>query len=284
MKSLRLRRVVAALSVSAVAGFGLVACGSDDSGNDNDSSESGDADADADADADGDAGSAPFDVAEGEGINPSEFADFYAEAATIEESAAVEMVTTAAGQTITYTGVTTFDPDDIRASYSGDQGEMIIVDNVLYTQLDPSSDQFVSIELDDPSNPFGQAFSASSRPEKAAQALGNSAQSVTYTGVTEVNGADAYTYDVVVETAAFYQALGLTDFADLVDQGYVPTELEQTVSFDEEGRVVRTEQFVEGTDQTPESSTEITYTEFGVEVDVEAPADSIPLTEALSAA
>lgn len=280
MTPLKIRRVLAAVATSALVGAGLVACGSDDEGSGDaggDTSQSSDDQSEGeDEGSDG----PPFDVAEGEEVDAAEFADYYETAATAEESAAVEQVVTTGGQTVEYSGVTTFTPGDIQVSLEGDT-DVIIVDDVVYTQLEPGDDQFVSIDLSDPNNPFAQAFAVTAKPDVAAAALGEAAQSVTYVGTTEVNGDDADTYELVIDTAAFYEAVGLSDFASLVEQGQVPAQLDQTVAFDSEGRIVQTVQTVEATGATPETTTEITYSDFGVEVDVEAPADAIPFEEAL---
>lgn len=290
MSHLKIRRTVAALSLSALAVGGLAACGDDgDSGSSNggsSSSEAGSSDGEEGGSDEGAAsGESMFGVAEGEEVDPTEFADANAEALASIESAAIEITTTTGDTEVTMEGVSTFDPENLNMQIESDEaGEIRVVDGVMYLPQGPGSDQYFSLDLSDPSNPLGATFGAIADPEASAQAYSTAATSITYSGTTDVDGTDAESYDVTLDAAAFYESLGLADFAALIDQGALPPEFTQVVAFDDEGRVVLVEQLVPETAQVPETKTRTTYSDFGVEVDVEAPdpADVTPYAEAFA--
>ncbi|MDT9592620.1 hypothetical protein RDV89_06060 [Nocardioides zeae] len=275
MSHLKIRRTVAALSVSAVAAVGLAACGSDDSDSSNGGSgenssqdEGGD-----EAETEGDTG---IDgAAEGDEVDPAAFSEAYADAAAAVETARIDQVTEAGGQEQSQTGVARFDPEnlemELEITTGGQTQTALVVDGTMYIAVDPSGSQYASVDLTDPSNPLGASITVIADQQKTAQAFGEAATSITYDGVVDVDGVEAQEYTTTIDTAAYYTSLGLDDFAALVEQGQLPEELTQLIAFDEEGRVVRTTQDVPATGGVPESSTTTTYSDFGVEVDVEAP-------------
>lgn len=285
MSPLKFRRTVAAMSLSALAVGGLAACGSDDSA-DGDTSSASSESADAgDGGAEEDASGSQFGVEEGEEVDPTEFADANVAAMAAVESAALEIVTTTGATETTLSGASTLDPENLTMTLEGDEtGELIVVDGVLYLPQAPGSDQYLSMDLTDPSNPLGSTFSTIADPEASAQAYSAAATSIVYTGTTDVDGVEAEAYDVVIDAGAFYESLGLAELAALVDDGSLPEEFEQTVAFDGEGRVVLVEQVVPGTDLVPETTTRTTYSDFGIEVDATAPdpANVTPFAEAFA--
>lgn len=285
MSPLKFRRTVAAMSLSALAVGGLAACGSDDSA-DGDTSSASSESADAGDDgAEEDASGSQFGVEEGEEVDPTEFADANVAALESVDSAALEMITTTGGTEVTMTGVSNLDPDNLLMRVESEEaGELLVVDGVMYLPQAPGSDQYLSVDLDDPSNPLGATFSVIADPEASAQAYSTAATSIVYTGNVDVEGVEVETYEATIDSATFYETLGLADLAALIDEGAIPPEFQQTVGFDGEGRLVRIEQTVPETDVVPETVSRTTYSDFGVEVDVTAPdpANVTPYAEAFA--
>lgn len=292
MTRLNVRRAIAATSLSVLAVTGLAACGSDDSdsgSDDNSSSSSEESPGDDESSDEGGSGEAgtvegsSFDVEEGEEIDPAEFAEFYLDASLAGGTAAVEQTTVSAGSTVTMSGEQVLDLEDPQLRLTGEfapgqEGDLIMIDGVMYMPI-AENGGYVSMALDDPTNPFASAFALLGSPEKNEQILAEASQTVTYTGVADVDGVSTETYEVVLDPSVMFEVLGL---ADMAATGALPPEFTQTVSIDSEGRVVELAQVQPATDLTPETETIQSYSDFGLEVTIEAPADAVPFEEYLS--
>ncbi|MDF9715694.1 hypothetical protein INN71_09770 [Nocardioides sp. ChNu-153] len=279
MSRLNVRRAVAATSLSVLAVSGLAACGSDDSDNaDNgtDSSQSGDS---GDSDDSGDSGDAVddsrFGVAEGEEVAVEEFAAAYGDAIDQMDTAAVTMETTTGSTTSSLEGVVAFDAESPEMELEGEfapgmSGTMILVDNVMYIPADATGSQYVSLDLGAAGNPLGQSFKAAYDGESAQELFETAATGVVSQGEEEVDGSTVDTYEVTIDAVASLEALGLGDLA-AAGGSDLPEEFTYVVGFDEDGNVVRYDQTIPSIGAQPGLTQSITYSNFGVEVDVEAP-------------
>ncbi|MDT9592621.1 hypothetical protein RDV89_06065 [Nocardioides zeae] len=265
MRSLRPRRSLAAVSLGLLAALTLTACGEDSA------SEAGTGTRDDDRTVER--------AANGEEISVAELEEVLATAFDVE-SAAVEVTVDAGGMVVTQTGVVAFDPENPRMRLESEEaGEVLLVDGILYTSAGPGSGEFVAMDLDDPDNPFGATMSALTDPEASSAALTAAAVSVVALDPADIDGGGAEAYRIVLDTAAMFEAVDAPELQQLVDPDALPEETVQTIVLDDQGRVVRMVQEMPATDVTPEITTTTTYSEFGVEVDVEAPADAIPFDE-----
>lgn len=288
MTRLNVRRAIAATSLSVLAVTGLAACGSDDDSSNNDDSSSssnessGDEGSGDEGSGDGTVEGSSFDVEEGDEVDPGEFASFYLEASTAGETAAIEQSTTTDGATTTMSGEQVLDLENPELRLTGDfgmgEGELVMIDGTMYLPIGEGGAP-VALDIDDPNNPFAQVFALLGSPDKNEQILAEASTSVTFTGVEEVDGVSAETYDVVLDPAVMFDILG---FGDLSATGAVPEEITQTVAIDAEGRVVELAQLQPATEMTPEVETVQSWSDFGRDVDIEAPADAIPYEEFLS--
>ncbi|MFW6775198.1 hypothetical protein ACOACO_13010 [Nocardioides sp. CPCC 205120] len=278
MSRFNVRRAVAATSLSVLAVSGLAACGSDDSDNadnGNDSSQSDDS-GDSEDSGDGDAvDDSRFGVAEGEEVPVDEFAEAYGEAIDQMDTAAVTMETTSGGTTSVLEGVVAFDAESPEMEMEGEfapgmSGTMIMVDNVMYVPADATGSQYLSIDLGAGGNPLGQSFKAAYDGESAQQMFETAATGVVSLGEEEVDGATVDTYEVTIDAMASLEALGMGDLA-AAGGADMPEEFTYVVGFDEDGNVVRYDQTIPSIAGQPETTQSMTYSDFGIEVDVEAP-------------
>ncbi|GAB3087733.1 hypothetical protein [Nocardioides zeae] len=289
MTRLNVRRAIAATSLSVLAVTGLAACGSDDDSSTNDDSSSSsnegsdDEGSSDEGSSDGTVEGSSFDVDEGEEVDPAEFASFYLDASTAGGTAAIEQSTTVDGATTTMSGEQVLDLENPELRLTGDfgagEGELIIIDGTMYLPIAEGGAP-VELPIDDPNNPFAQAFALLGSPDKNEQILAEASTSVTFTGVEEVDGVSTETYDVVLDPAVMFEILGYGD--DLAASGALPEEITQSVAIDSEGRVVELAQVTPATAMGPETETVQSWSDFGRDVTIEAPADAIPYEEFMS--
>ena len=141
--------------------------------------------------------------------------------------------------------------------------EVRLVDEVMYLNLGPiTQGKFARIDLNDPHNPMG-SFAEAMDPSRAMDSLEHSLEKVTYEGRDDTG--DHYT--ATVDTARMLDEMG----QNVPAGAGLPKTLSYDVWFDDEGRFTRMDM-----DMGTLGKTEMTLSDFGTDVDVEAPpADQI---------
>jgi hypothetical protein len=183
-------------------------------------------------------------------------------------------------------GVMEYEDDGIsmEASSAGAQAmEMVMLDKVLYIAGGglplPEGKKWFKVDMTDPDSLFGQ-LGKSTDPNLMFKAM-ETPKEFELLGTEEVDGVETNHYNVVMDTAAYAEALDLP--AEVAK--FLPKEIgiEMWVDADNQPRKFHQELEVPsmaGGEPTL-STTEGTYYDFGTEVDVEAPpaaevADNIP--------
>ncbi|WP_028473554.1 hypothetical protein [Nocardioides alkalitolerans] len=269
MTRFNVRRAVAATTLGVLAVGGLAACGSDDDGGSTASDSSSD-----DSSQDGDAEEADPETdegpAEGDEVEPTAFADMYADAMEQMGSAAVAVDATGAAP-VTSEGVISFDPENVQMELTtetaGQSSEVLLVDDVMY--VGDGAGGFFSLPLDDPNNPFAKSFSISFDAEANRELFATAANSVVYTGTEDVDGSEVDVYEVEMDALASLEAQGLTELTEAVPD--FPETLTYTAAFDDDGNLVQVVTTIPSIAGAPESEQTITYSDFGTDVDVQAP-------------
>jgi hypothetical protein len=251
-----LAAAVAPLALSSLALSSLAACGTDDGARAQDSSSA--------------AQDAPDTPEEGATLAPADFADL------VRDS--FEKITTAHTTTrsevmggsmngegdLDYTG----DSPAAAMTMSGDilgptDMEVRMVDEVMYLNMGAMTQgKFARIDLKDPDNPMG-SFAESMDPSRAMDALESALEKVTYEG----NDDTGDHYVATADTATLLKGMG----QNVPSGAGLPDTLSYDVWFDDEGRFTRMDM-----DMGTLGKTEMRLTDFGTDVDVEAPpADQI---------
>ena len=144
------------------------------------------------------------------------------------------------------------------AAFGADGLEVRVVDNTMYLNLGSTTQgKFAEMALDAPGNPFG-ALVGSMDPSRALDALGSALQRVTYVG----NDDTGDHYRATVDAAAMLGTMGQSQLAS----AGVPATMSYDAWFDDEGRLTRMLM-----DLGSLGTTETTLSDFGADVDIEAP-------------
>lgn len=277
MRLTPLARRIGSAALVLTIGLGTTACSGDDSGSDSSSSatdESGETSAD-------DSGDEP--VADDESADdteaPSELsaADFYPavmEAMREAETFTFETVTDAAGQGQTMTGEARYGDDGIemKASSTGAQEmELILLGQAMYMKSPQlgTGDKWVRIDLSDPDSLFGMIGKATD-PEVMFKAL-EEPKKLELVGAEDVDGVATNHYRITLDPTKYLAAM---DFpAAMADM--LPKELVTEMWVDADDLPRRFAQTIEvpavGDGQPTTSTTEGTYSDFGTDVEIEAP-------------
>ena len=274
------RRLGAAALVLTV-GVGVSACGSDsggDSGSDDSSSSASDGSGSGDSSTD----EATEDTSDEETTDGSSVAelsadDFYPSVmAAMEEAGSFTFTTTSdsAGQAQEMTGEARFGDDGIemKATGSGAQSmEMILIDKAMYMKSDAfgTGDKWLKIDLSDPNSLFGMIGKATD-PEVMFKAM-ESPKKLELIGSEEVDGVETNHYQITMDPTSYLEAMEFPEaMADML-----PKELVTDMWVDGDNLPRKFTQTVEV--KTPnggpatKSTTEGTYSDFGTDVEVEAP-------------
>lgn len=197
-------------------------------------------------------------------------------------------VTTTGGATATeMTGVMEYEDDGIsmEASSTGDQAlEMVMLDQVLYIAGGglplPDGKKWFKVDMSDPDSLFG-ALGKSTDPNLMFKAM-ETPKEFELLGTEEVDGVETNHYRVVMDTAAYADALDLQ--AEVAK--FLPKDIGIEMWVDADNRPRKFHQELEvpsmsGGGKPTLSTTEGTYFDFGTDVEVEAPpaaevADNIP--------
>ena len=176
-------------------------------------------------------------------------------------------------------GVMRYDDEgvDLRASSTGPQPlEMLVVDRVLYLQgegLDLGEKSWLKVDLDEESESLFGFLAKATDPELLFRAMAEPRR-FALVGPEQVDGVATHHYDVVVDTAAYAEAIELPAFM----AEYLPEEIGIQMWVDGDNRPRRFLQQIETTipggssgAATATSTTEGTYSDYGLEVELEAP-------------
>lgn len=277
MRLTPLARRLGSAALVLTIGVGTTACSGDDSGSDSSSSatdESGETSPD-------DSGDEPVadDESDDDAEAPSELsaADFYPavmEAMREAETFTFETVTDAAGQGQTMTGEARYGDDGIemKASSTGAQAmELILLGQAMYMKSPQlgTSDKWVKIDLSDPNSLFGMIGKATD-PEVMFKAL-EEPKKLELVGPEDVDGVATNHYRITLDPTKYLAAM---DFpAAMADM--LPKELVTEMWVDADDLPRKFAQTIEipavGGGKPTTSSTEGTYSDFGTDVEIEAP-------------
>ncbi|WP_036490028.1 hypothetical protein [Nocardioides sp. CF8] len=202
------------------------------------------------------------------------------------ESMAFSVTTSGGASATEMTGVLEYGDDGIamEAASTGAQAmEMVMLDKVLYISGGglplPEGKKWFKVDMTDPNSIFGQLGKASD-PSTLFKAM-QTPKEFELLGTEEVDGVETNHYNVVMDTAAYTEAMEMP--AEMA--AYLPEEIgiEMWVDADDQPRKFHQELEVPSmTGGKPTTSTtEGTYYDFGTDVDVSAPpaaevADDIP--------
>ena len=269
-------------------GAGLTACSGEesaDSSSATDGSTDGRADDSSVADDSTEGGAEePTETEEPASTSLQEFsaADFYpAVMGALREAETFTFTTTsgAAGQPTTMTGQARLGDDGVEmlASSTGAQAmELILIDQVMYVKSPAmgAGDKYLKIDLSDPNSLFGMLGKATD-PEVMFQAM-ETPKNLELIGEEEVDGVATNHYRITIDPAQYLEAM---DFPEAMKE-FLPQEMVTEMWVDGDNLPRKFSQTLEtpspsGGKPVP-STTEGTYSDFGADVEIEAPsADEI---------
>jgi len=203
------------------------------------------------------------------------------------ESMAFSITTSSGTSTSEMSGVMEYADEGIamQASGTGAQAmEMVMLEKILYISGAglplPDGKTWLKVDMTDPDSLFGQ-LGKSTDPSLMFKAM-EAPREFELLGTEEVDGVETNHYNVVMATASYAEALDLpAEMAKLL-----PKEIGMEMWVDGDDRPRKFHQELEVPDMTgsgtpTKSTTEGTYSDFGTDVDIEAPpaaevADNIP--------
>ena len=279
-----LARRLGAASLLTTLVLTSASCGGDDDGTAVDESSSSET-----SDDTGDTGDEESPTASGdlEELSADEFYPAVMAAMKDAESMAFSITTTGGADASEMTGVMEYDDDGIalQGSTTGASAmEMVMLDKVLYISGAglPLTDgkKWLKVDLSDPDSLFGQV-GKSTDPTLMFKAMESPAE-FELVGTDEVDGVETNHYHVVMDTASYVDALDLP--AEMAS--YMPEEIGIEMWVDADNQPRKFHQELEMPDMTGSgkptvNTTEGTYSDFGADVDIEAPpaaevADNLP--------
>jgi hypothetical protein len=218
-----------------------------------------------------------------------------AEAATANFSLQVDA--TAAGQNVSVSGDGQMDSArgalamDLTTEVPGREPvsmRQVVVDGIVYLSGIPGAPegQWVQVSLEELGGVSGSQFGGGSDPAQQLQLLQQVSDDVQEAGTEEINGVPTtkYTGTVDLQKAADAAEQQAPGSAATLKQQYEQLGL-TTVPFevfiDEDGRPARMTTTVSGSMQGQDLKvvSTIDFTEWGTDVDIQAPADAVPLAE-----
>ena len=281
MRLTPLARRLGSAALVLTIGAGATAC-SDDSAAEPDSTssatdETGDTGDDSGEEASGDSTEEGTEAASGE-VAELSAEDFYPEVmAALEQAETFSFTTTtssSAGQAQTMTGEARFGDGgmDMSASSEGAQAmEMILLDQTMYLKSAGlgDGDKWVKIDLSDPTSLYGMLGKATD-PEVMFKAL-EAPKELELVGSEDVDGVATNHYRITLDPAQFMKAMQFPDSM----AGLLPDELVTEMWVDADNLPRKFTQTTEapamGGAKPTTSTTEGTYSDFGTDVEIEAP-------------
>ena len=279
-----LARRLGSAAVVLTLGVGLAACSDDSGSTDTSSSATDEATDDPTADTTNestDASEGPADAALAE-LSADDFYPAIMDAMRGAESFSFETTSDSAGQTQTMTGKARFGDDGIemQASGSGAQDlEMILVDKAMFMKSPGlgMGDKWLKIDLSDPSSLFGMIGKATD-PEVMFKAM-EAPKELELVGSEDVDGVETNHYRITLDPTQYLKAMEFPPaMADMM-----PDELVTEMWVDGDDLPRKFSQSMElpavGGGKPTTTTTEGTYSDFGTDVEIEAPPSS-QVTEA----
>jgi hypothetical protein len=253
------RRTLASLALAPVLMAGLVACGGDDDSGPSATDPAGSA---------GSATPAASGLEPGDSVEPADFADQLAAGFDNITTAHATMKSTMAGGDMTGEGDLDYTGDSPAAAmtmsaalFGSEDVEARLVDGALYMNLGKiSQDKFWKIDLDDPDSPFG-ALGSQIDPKSSVELLEKGMTSVTYVG--EEDSLDHYRASV--DPKALLEGLGGPASSG---SSALPKSADYDIWLDDQSRLTKLT-FAMG----DVSSIEMTLSDWGKDVSIEAPSD-----------
>ena len=280
MRVTSLSRRLGSAALVLTIGVGVSACGGDDSGSGDTSSAGSEESSDsgtADSADTTDAGDVESEAPEEASLAELSAEDFYPSVmAALKEAGSFTFTTTsdAAGQAQEMTGQARFGDDGVamKASGTGAQAmEMILLDKAMYMKSAAlgTGDKWLKIDLSDPNSLFGMIGKATD-PEAMFKAM-QSPKKLELIGSEEVDGVETNHYRITMDPTSYLEAMEFP--AAMADM--LPKELVTEMWVDADNLPRKFAQTIEvkaaGGGQSTASNTEGTYSDFGTDVDIEAP-------------
>lgn len=275
MRVTPLARRLGTAALVLTIGAGVTSCSSDGGG----SSESSSSATDESTDAGSDSSESPSEESSDTAAALAELsgADFYPSVmAAMKEAETFNFATTsgASGQTQDMTGQARFGDNgvEMKASSTGAQAmELILLDQVMYMKSPElgTGDKWIKIDLSDPNSLFGMIGKATD-PEVMFKAM-EEPKKLELVGSEEVDGVETNRYKITLDPSKYVDAMGFpASMADMlpkelvtemwVDGDNLPRKFSQTLEIPSVSGGPATSQTSEGT-----------YSDFGTEVDIQAP-------------
>jgi hypothetical protein len=276
MRVTPLARRLGSSALVLALGVGLASC-SDDTGSSGSSSSATDEGSDTGTDEAGDEGTEGSEAPDDESPAELSAADFYPSVMAAMQEAetfAFEIVTESAGQSQTMTGQARFGDEGVQmhASGSGAQAmELILVGKAMYMKSADlgTGDKWLKIDMSDPDSLFGMLGKATD-PAVMLKAM-EEPKKLELVGSEEVDGVVTNHYRITLDPAQYLDAM---DFpAAMTDM--LPQELVTEMWVDADDRPRQFEQTMEvpamGGGKPTTSTTRGTYSDFGTDVEIQAP-------------
>ncbi|GAB3025048.1 hypothetical protein GCM10011376_10850 [Nocardioides flavus (ex Wang et al. 2016)] len=275
MRVTSLARRLGSAALVLTLGAGLAACSDDSSSTDSSSSatdESTDEGTD-ESTQDAEETEEPAEASLAE-LSAADFYPAVMEALQEAETFAFETTSDTGGQTQTMSGTARFGDDgmEMQATGSGAQAmDMILLDQAMYMKSPElgTGDKWLKIDLSDPNSLFGMIGKATD-PEVMFKAM-EEPKDLELVGSEEVDGVDTNHYRITLDPTQYVKAMEFpAAMADMlpkelvtemwVDADNLPRKFTQTTESPAAGGVKPTT-----------STTEGTYSDFGTDVEIEAP-------------
>ncbi len=267
------RRLGSAALVLSV-GVGLAACSDDSSGSDSSSSAT---DSGADEASEGAEESEETEAEEADAPTELDAAGFYPavmEAMREAETFTFQTVSESGGQSQTMEGQARFGDDgvEMKASSTGAQPmELILIDQAMYLKSADlgTGDKWLKVDLSDPNSLFGMIGKATD-PEVMFKAM-EAPKKLELVGTEEVDGVETNHYRITLDPTKYLEAMEFP--AAMADM--MPKELVTEMWVDGDDLPRKFSQSLEvpamGGGKPTSTSSEGTYSDFGTDVEIEAP-------------
>ena len=267
------RRLGSAALVLSV-GVGLAACSDDSSGPDSSSSAT---DSGADEASEGAEESEETEAEEADAPTELDAAGFYPavmEAMREAETFTFQTVSESGGQSQTMEGQARFGDDgvEMKASSTGAQPmELILIDQAMYLKSADlgTGDKWLKVDLSDPNSLFGMIGKATD-PEVMFKAM-EAPKKLELVGTEEVDGVETNHYRITLDPTKYLEAMEFP--AAMADM--MPKELVTEMWVDGDDLPRKFSQSLEvpamGGGKPTSTSSEGTYSDFGTDVEIEAP-------------
>jgi hypothetical protein len=274
MRVTPLARRLGSAALVLTLGAGLAAC-SDDSGSSDSSSSATDTGADGTEESTDDSAEEPEEAESSlTELSAAEFYPAVMGALQDAETFAFETTSDTAGQAQTMSGTARFDDEGIamQATGSGAQAmDMILLGQAMYMKSPDlgTGDKWLKIDLSDPDSLFGMIGKATD-PEVMFKAM-ETPKKLELVGTEEVDGVETNHYRITLDPTQYLKAM---EFPAAMAE-MLPKELVTEMWVDADNLPRKFTQTTEiaamGGGKPTSSTTEGTYSDFGTDVEIEAP-------------